>query len=124
MPGVGAGVSIDGHDRCQEEIVALVRAARAAAPFEAVADSEIQQIEIGIVRNGVPHRAAATVFPPLSRPGLRGPSHRVVLKRLRWISGYGVEAPGQLAGFGVVSGNVPSYSVFSAAVADHSPKTL
>src|SRR6185295_11668301 len=56
--------------------------------------------------------------PLLAAPGLRGHLHCLVLERLRGIARNGVETPRELAGLGVVRGDVAADAVFTAAHAD------
>jgi hypothetical protein len=44
-----ASIGIDRHDRGQKQVVALVGAATGPVPFHAVADAEINEIELGVV---------------------------------------------------------------------------
>ena len=119
VPDIVAGVGIDRHDRRQEPIVALARAAIALIPFGPVTDTEINQIELGIIGDAFPNGAAATALPPLAMPGLGGFCENRLFHGLRGIAGHGVEAPGKLAGLGVVSRDIAAHPVFGAAVADH-----
>src|SRR5271170_2789747 len=56
VPGVLAGIRVQRNDRGEIEIVPLAGAARGAGPLNTVARSEIQQVELGIVGNGIPYR--------------------------------------------------------------------
>ena len=83
VPHVCAGVGVERDDRGQEQVVALARGAVVARPFDAVADAEVDEIQIRVVGDRVPRRAAAAELPPLAAPGLRGHLHGLVLERLR-----------------------------------------
>ena len=90
----------------------------------AVADAEVQQIELGVPGHRVPHRAATPIAPPFATPG----GQRELLQRavgggaigaVGGIAGYGVEAPAQGAGGYVIGRDEAAHAVFGAAVADH-----
>src|SRR5262249_28012432 len=93
MPNVGAGVGVERHDRGQEQVVALIRTALPLVPFKAIADAEIDEIELGIVRYGVPHPPPPARLPPLATPGLGGIGHGLVLEWFGGVTRHGVEAP-------------------------------
>ena len=54
MPDIVSAVGIDRNDGREEPIVALARATIALIPFGPIADTEIDQIEIGIVGDAFP----------------------------------------------------------------------
>ena len=87
-------------------------------PRRAVADADIKQIELGIVRHRVPDGAAAAERPPLAAPRGGGHLHRGVLEAVGRIAGHGIEAPCELAGVGVVGRDVAAHAELGAAVAD------
>ncbi|MEA3220967.1 MAG: hypothetical protein OZX49_02082 [Immundisolibacter sp.] len=121
VPHMPAGVRIERHDGRQEQVVALALAAFPAVPRRAVADADVQQVELRVVGHRIPHRAAATALvPPLAGrvPGLGGHFHIRRLEALGRVAGHGPEAPHHLAGGGVVGGHVAAHAVLGAAVAD------
>ncbi len=66
MPDVFAGVGIHRDDRCEEQIVAAAGAAIRLHPRAAVADAEINEAQLRVVDDRVPHGAAAALLPPLA----------------------------------------------------------
>ena len=83
-----------------------------------IAGSEIKQVQSGIVGYGIPNRSATTGFPPLPAPGFGGILHGFGLEALRWITGDRIETPGQLAGLGVVGGDIAANAIFGAGISD------
>ena len=63
MPDIFAGVGVQRDDRGEIEVVAAGRAADLAIPRRAVAGADIDHVEVRIVGDGVPWRAAAAVEP-------------------------------------------------------------
>ncbi len=118
MPDVGPGFRLEGDDGADVEVGAALRAAILADPRAALRSSDVEQVEIGIVGDAVPDRAAAAEFPPFPGPGLGRGFHGFVLERLGGIAGNGVEAPDELSGFRVVRGNEAARGVFTAGIAD------
>ena len=99
VPDVLARIGAEGDDRREEEVVTATRRADRLVPRRPVADADVEQIELRVMRHRVPDRpAAAAEGPPLAVPGLRGPLHGLVLEAVRRIARDGVEAPGELAG--------------------------
>src|SRR5262249_54309616 len=49
MPNIVAAIGVERHDRGQKQVVALVGAATGPVPLQAVADAEIDEIELGVV---------------------------------------------------------------------------
>jgi hypothetical protein len=118
MPDVFAGVGTHRDDRAEEQVVAATRAAQCARPGRAVADTYIQEIELGVVSEGIPGSATATLRPPLAGPGLGRHLHRVTFEAFGRVAGDGVETPDEFAGCGVVGRDVSAHAVFGAAVTD------
>src|SRR3546814_5517816 len=79
VPFVLAGLGVDRHDGAQEQVVALAFAADAVIPRRAISSAEIDGVEFGVIGDGVPHGAAAAVFPPFARPALRSDPRRLVV---------------------------------------------
>ena len=123
VPDVFAGIRVERHDRGQVQVVAASRAAVLLVPRRAVADPDVEQVQLRVVGHRVPHRPAAADLPPLAaRPGRRRPLQRGRFKGLRRIARHGVEAPFLLAGFRVVGTHVAAHAQLGAAVADeHQP---
>ncbi len=117
VPGEFACARFDCHNARRVETVAV--AAERAIPRGRVAGSEEEQVEVGIVDHAFPRCASAACFPPLlSLPGLGGCFHGFRFEALSRIGGDGVEAPGLLACFRVVGGDIAAHSVLRACVAD------
>ena len=118
VPHQLAGLRAHGENRREIKIVAAAGASNLAVPGRAVAGPDIEQIEFGIVSERVPHCSAAAHLPPLTGPRLRGARER---RRFKWfgrITGHGVEAPGELARFSIVSRHVAAHAELRSAVAD------
>src|SRR5437660_6511677 len=113
-----AGPSIDGDDRGKKQIDALAVAPHRVVPRPAVADADVEQIEIGIVSHRMPDRAATAVTPPLAVPGLRDHLDGLALEAVLRVAGHRVEAPGHRAGLGVIGRDVPAHAEVGASVAD------
>ena len=119
MPDQLAVVGIDGQDRRQVQVVATTWAADLSVPRRSVAGADVEQVDLGVVDDRVPHRAAAAVLPPvIALPGWQGLVERLVFLRLRRITRHGVEAPRQLAGLGIVGRHITAHAVLGAAIAD------
>src|SRR4029453_6947658 len=87
-------------------------------PGTAVADADIQDVELRVVRHRIPDGAAAAVLPPLAVPRLRRALQQRVLEAVLRIAGHGIEAPEHLAGNRVVRRDVTAHAHLTAAVAD------
>src|ERR1700719_2529633 len=87
-------------------------------PFDSVGGTEVEHVELRIIGDATPDRAATTLVPPFAGPSLGSFSHGRVFESFRRIAGYRVEAPYQLAGDGVVSRYVSTHTVLGAAVSD------
>src|SRR3546814_6807883 len=77
MPFIGAGRRIERDDRGEEPVVAFAVRARAVIPRIAIADAQVNLVEILVIDDRVPHGAAAARGLPLA---LVGPG-RVALAR-------------------------------------------
>src|SRR5438445_7772694 len=94
MPDIFAGIGFERNDGADEKIVAAAGATRRAVPGSAVASAEVEEIEIGVVGDGVPDGAASADFPPLTGPSFCGLFDNRRLEGLGRIAGHGKEAPG------------------------------
>ena len=84
----------------------------------AVARTHQELIELGVVDDGVPRRAATAEFPPIAAPGFgRRFQFRMLEAEFR-VAGDHEEAPRQLAGVGVVGGQVAAQPPLRTALAD------
>ncbi len=106
MPQIFPGLRIERDDRGEEQIVAALGAADLGIPRRAVAGTEIDAVEIGIVGDRIPGGAAPAMLPPFAGPGLRRHCLGIVLEALRRIARHGVEAPQPLAARGIVGGDI------------------
>ncbi len=118
MPDVFTSVGSNGDDRGDEEIVSALGAAGAAVPRGAVADAEVDEVEVGIVGDGIPNSAAASQLARLPGPRLCSFFENGRFVGLRRIAGDGVEAPGHFSSCGVIGGDVTAHAEFRATVAD------
>src|SRR5258708_36417260 len=118
MPDVFTSVGSNGDDRGDEEIVSALGAAGVAVPRGAVANAKVDEIDIGVVGDGVPNGAAASQFARLPRPRLCSFFENGRFVGLRRIAGDGVEAPGHFSTCVVVSGDVAAHAEFRATVTD------
>ena len=76
-------------------------------------------MEVGVIDDGVPRRAATADFPPLAAfPRRRRHFHLGMLERQRRIARHCIEAPDLRAGLGIVSGDIPAHAELRATVAD------
>ena len=118
MPGVLAGIRIERQDRCQVQVVAAARTANLAIPRRAITDTDVQEIDIGIVGEGIPGGTATAHRPPLPRPGFCGSSHRLGLETVCGIAGHGVRFPGLLTGLGIVRRHESTNPELGATIAN------
>src|SRR5690606_2872753 len=118
VPAVFTGVGVERDDGNGEQVVAALRAACRRVPGCTVADTEEHEVGLGVVGHRIPGGSAAPQFPPVAGPGLGGHAHGVVLEAVGRIAGHRVEAPHELAGFGVIGGDITTVDVFGAGVAD------
>ena len=120
MPDVFARIGVDRDDGGQEQVVALALAAPDRIPQRAVADTDVEQVQLRVVGEGVPGGSAAALLDErAAMPGLLGDLHSLAFGRLVRVAGDGEEAPGLFAGFGIVGGDVAAHAELGAAVADH-----
>ncbi len=115
-----AGVGEDREDRGEVEVVAAAGATDVAVPGNAVAGAEVDEIQLGVVGDGIPRGSARALLEPLAGvfPGLRRLLHRLGFERLVGIAGNRVRAPVELTAVGIVGGHVTSHAELRAAVAD------
>ena len=120
VPDVFAGSGPQRDDRVDVEVVAAAGRAIRLVPGAAVADTDVEQVELRVVGHGVPHGPAATQGPPLTLPGRLGD-----LERRRCVGAragrHRVEAPELLAVLAVVGRDVAAYAHLRADVADDHP---
>src|SRR5690606_8889919 len=109
VPGVLAGVRVEGDDGRKEQGVATTGAQNFLVPRVTVAHRQVAPVELGVVGHGVPRGATATELPPLAAPGLGSHCRGVVLEAIGRVAGHGVKTPGLLAGGCVVGGDIAPY---------------
>src|SRR5690606_7299380 len=115
VPHVLAGGGAQRDDRAEIQVVAAGGAAQQARPRRAVAGTDVEQVEVRVVRHAVPRRAAAAILPPRARPRLGRLAHGLVLERQAGVAGHGPEAPGFLARLDVVRGDEAAHAELRAA---------
>src|SRR5690606_13032090 len=98
----------------QIQIVAAAGAAVLLVPWRAVADSDVEEVEIGIVGHGIPYGSAPAELPPFARPGLCSALEVSALERFRGIAGHGVEPPDQIACVWIVGGHIAAHAHFGS----------
>src|SRR4029079_774382 len=118
VPRILSVARAHGEDRCEIQIVAATGAPQIAVPRGSVARAEVDEIEIGIVDDWVPRRAAAARFPELSMPRLGRGFERRCFESLRRIAGDAERSPRQLPRLGVEGGHISAHAEFSAGIAD------
>lgn len=116
VPDVGSGVGAKSDDRGEIQVVAAAGTAEIAVPGRAVSRADVEEIELGIVFDGVPDGATAAQFPPLAGPCLHGLFERLAFELVSRVAGDLVEAPCELAGGGVISGDVAANAEFGSPV--------
>ena len=123
VPQEFAGIGVQRDEGGEIEIVAAGRAAQVAVPRRAVAGADIDGVELGIIGDAVPRRAAAAVHPVFAGgiPGLGGSRHGLVFGRLGRIARHHEPAPRLVAGLGIVGRDIAADAVLGAAVADDHP---
>src|SRR5262249_46509623 len=80
-----------------------------------IAGSHVEEIQIRIVRHAIPDRTAAAQLPVLSIPRRRSLLHFIILEGFLRVAGYGIAAPFEFAGLGVVCGKETANRVFRTA---------
>ncbi len=118
MPLEPAGVGIQREDRREVEVVTAARRTDGTSPGRAVARADVQRVEVRVVGHRVPHGAAAAAEPPFAGPGLRRLFELRMLEAVLRVARDRIEAPRELAGRGVVRGQIAADAVLAAAVAD------
>src|SRR5690606_344322 len=118
VPAVIAGIGVERDDRAQEQVVAASRAPEITAQRRAVAGADEGEVQLRVVRDRVPRRAAAAELPPPPAPGLRRHLHRGVLEAVRGIAGDEIKLPQEAAVVRVVSAHETAYAEVRPAVAD------
>ncbi len=118
VPNVLPGLRAEGDNRREKKVVAAAGTAQSPIPGGAVADTDVEQVEFGVVGHGIPDCSAATELPPLAVPGLGDAPHGFVFEPVGGISGHGIETPDALAGLGLVGVEVAANPVLRSAIAD------
>ena len=119
VPAVLARLGIQRHDGTQEQVVAATGAALLPRHRRAIARAHIDQLELRVIGNRIPGRAAAAQLPPLARPGLGRHRHGGVLEAFRRVAGHGIKLPQLLARVRVIGGDKAAHAQVCAAIADH-----
>ena len=124
VPDIFAGLGLDREDGRQEQVVLGRGVAQALVPGRAVADADIHDVEIGIVRHAIPGCAAAAALGPFAGVAPRG----VGLLGEHFVRGCAIgdlgrvrrreEAPDLLAVIRAVGGDVAAHAKLGAAIAD------
>ena len=122
MPFIFAGIGIERDDRGDEEIVALTLTTDFVVPWGAVADADQYLVELAVIDDRVPYSAAAAELAPVAVPRCAGAFYDAVRRCAiggcaggRWD---GVEAPVEIAGVGIIGGDITAHAIFGAAIAD------
>jgi hypothetical protein len=119
VPDKVAVIRPQGQDCGQIEIVTAAGAAGLTAPRGAIADAHLQQVELGVKRQGIPDRPTAANDPPLAAvPGRGRPGHGGILEGLRRIPRHGIKPPEECSRLRVIGRDVAAHAEFRAAVAD------
>ena len=123
MPQIFTRVRVQRHDGRQEEVVALTGAADLVIPGAAIADPDIELIQVLIVNDRIPYGSAAAGLPIFAKPGPAGQFGNGLVRSgpvraVRRIARHGVEAPDLIAGFGIIGGDIAARAQFRAAIAN------
>src|SRR5258708_24021736 len=118
MLDVFAALGRKGDDGGDEEIVSTLGAASAGGRRSRVADTEVDEIKVGVVGDRVPDGAASAQFASLPLPSLRSFLEDGRFVGLRRIPGDRVETPNHLSRVGVVGRDVATHAVLGATIAD------
>src|SRR5690606_23115910 len=118
MPYVLTRVRTDGNNRREKQVVTTTRTAPLCVPGGTIADTDVDEVGLRIIGDGVPYRTAATQEPPLAIPGFGSPAHGFVLEAVGRVARHGVEAPGQLTTLGIIGAEIASYAELGTGVAD------
>ena len=118
MPHVFTSLGLQRHDGRQVEVIATTGAPNFARPRCAVAHADVDKIELGVVHDGIPNRAATAELPPFARPRFGRSLQGRALRAIRRVGRHRVEAPQLLARSGVVSGDVATHTQLRPTVAD------
>jgi hypothetical protein len=110
LPNVFSGVRPQSNHRGSEEIRAALGTAIFLVPRSAISNADIKKIELRIVNDRVPNRAASSDLPPFACPGLGGLREDWLLKWFRRITGHGIKAPHELACIRIVGRDVAAHA--------------
>ena len=127
MPDIFTGIGLQRDDGGKKQIVPLAVGANPVVPRVAIANTQIELIQFGIINNRIPYGATATAFAPvtlfrLSAPGAGRCGFQDFVARgvVRFALGIGrgVETPSLLASRCIISGDISARAKFRAAKAD------
>src|SRR5690606_2700764 len=120
VPDVFASIGVDGHYRCDEQVVTTVRVAHLAVPGRTVAGAEVEQVRNRVIDGRVPDGAATALFPigDVIGPGFGSHAQVIAFEAVLRIAGHGPEAPLLFAGLGIVGGNPAACAELAAGTTD------
>ena len=119
VPDVFAGIRAQRHDGREKQVVALPVRANLVIPGATITNPNIKQVQFRIIGHGIPDRTTATNLPPLASPGFGGHRHGIVFKAISGVARHSIEAPGQLAGFSIISRYVSAHPQLGATITDN-----
>src|SRR5690606_24308752 len=119
VPDVFTGVRSQRHNRGQEQVVPFPIGANLIVPRAAIADADIEQVQLRIVGHRIPYRTTTAQGPPFAGPGLGSHLHGFILVTFRWIAWHPVEATQHVAGLSIVSRNIAAHAQLGAAIPDN-----
>ena len=85
----------------------------------AVADTDIEDIQLGVVDNGIPNSATTADLPPLTGPGFSGHRHQLIFKAIGGVARNRIKPPRLLAGCGIIGTDITAHPILRSAVADN-----
>ena len=119
MPFHFARIGIHGDNGGKKEVVSSARGADRSDPGRTVSHTEIDDIEVGVIDDGIPYGATASDFPPISTlPGLRRLLKLGMFKGERGVARYGKEAPDHFSSLGVVGAHIATNTELGTAIAN------
>ena len=126
VPDIFPGIGPDGDDTGQIEVVAFAGAVGAGAaigavPRAAIANPDIEQIEIRIIGHGIPHGPAAA-DPVFARKRIAAPGGLSCLqifgRVIAIVARHSVKTPELVTVLRIIGRNIAAYAEFGAAIAD------